>query len=126
MWTADSTQITADQTCWTADGYNGCGSYAGAGYPVIIYETLPEKTIKKVVKKVREYKEIEQTSVISQQAIDSIVDAMVGDWSQQDMLQKMDVYDLTEDMAIIAYETTIRHLITEDEDLAFLLILASM
>lgn len=24
MWTADSTQITADQTCWTADGYNGC------------------------------------------------------------------------------------------------------
>lgn len=24
MWTADSTQITADQTCWFADGFNGC------------------------------------------------------------------------------------------------------
>lgn len=24
MWTADSTQITADQTCWTADGSNNC------------------------------------------------------------------------------------------------------
>ena len=30
MWTADSTQITADQTCWTADGYNGCNM--GGGY----------------------------------------------------------------------------------------------
>lgn len=33
MWTADSTQITADQTCWTADGYNGCvnDSFGGGG-----------------------------------------------------------------------------------------------
>jgi len=24
LWTADSIEIRADQTCWTADGYNGC------------------------------------------------------------------------------------------------------
>ena len=28
-WTADSIQITADQTCWTADGYNGCLQQGG-------------------------------------------------------------------------------------------------
>lgn len=32
MWTADSTQITADQTCWTADGYNGCEGGASEEY----------------------------------------------------------------------------------------------
>ena len=38
MWTADSTQITADQICWTADGYNGCdvavdgGAGSGGSY----------------------------------------------------------------------------------------------
>lgn len=32
-WTADSTQITADQTCWTADGGNRClrGGVGGDG-----------------------------------------------------------------------------------------------
>ena len=31
MWTADSINITADQTCWTADGYDGCNVDSGAG-----------------------------------------------------------------------------------------------
>ena len=50
MWTADSVQITADQTCWTADGYNGCeitgggsGGGGGANPPQYISEELERK-----------------------------------------------------------------------------------
>ena len=28
-WTADSTEIRADQTCWTADGSNDCNDGGG-------------------------------------------------------------------------------------------------
>jgi len=31
MWTADSIDITADQICWTADGYDGCAATGGGG-----------------------------------------------------------------------------------------------
>ena len=31
MWTADSIDITADQLCWTADGYNGCDGFDWTG-----------------------------------------------------------------------------------------------
>ena len=32
MWSADSIEITADQTCWTADGYNNCSSSFSGGF----------------------------------------------------------------------------------------------
>lgn len=125
MWTWDSTQITHDQTCWTYDGYNGCGSYAGSGYPVIIYETLPAETVKTVVKKVKKYQKLEKKKEISPEAIEAIVEAMVDTWKQKDMQQKMETYNLTSERAIESYRQTIKLLINDD-DLSLIIILASI
>lgn len=127
MWTADSTQITADQTCWTADGYNGCdGGHAGSGYPVIIYETLPEKTLKTIVEKVKKYQEIEKQELISPEAIEAIAESMADTWKQEEMQGKMKLHGISQERAILSYKKTIESLINNEEDLVLILILASI
>jgi ASC-1-like (ASCH) protein len=97
--------------------------YAGAGHPVIIYETLPEKTVKRVVKKVKQYKEAKRK--IDKECIDAIVSSMVDTWSQKDMRAKMELYDISQEVAILSYKKTLERLINDD-DLALVLILASI
>jgi len=105
-----------------------CG--AGGGYPdiphnaVIIYETLPVDTVKKVVKKVRKYKQKTKEVQISPANVDAIVGTMVDVWSQKDMKAKMELHDISQELAILSYRATIRQLINDD-DLALILILAS-
>ena len=125
-WTADSIQITADQTWWTADGFNGCIERCGSGYPVnpvIIYETIPVETVKKVVKKVEAYKKEEK--VVSPEAINAITESMVEAWSTDEMRKMMELYDISREVALLSYRETLKRLIM-DEDLAFVLILASI
>ena len=123
MWTADSTQITADQTCWTADGYNGCDrSFGGSGYPVVIYETLPVKTLKTLERKVKKYQEKQE---LTPQAIEAIVETMADTWTQKDMKQKMELHGIDAPTAIESYKQTIKLLINDD-DLSLILILASI
>ncbi len=50
-WTADSTQITADQTCWTADGSNECeqeGTLLGGGGPGHYALELAEERLERI------------------------------------------------------------------------------
>ena len=51
MWTADSTQITADQTCWTADGYNGCADEYTPGFFTQNQSTAKKKKYRLAAKK---------------------------------------------------------------------------
>jgi hypothetical protein len=53
-WTADSTQITADQTCWTADGHDDCAVFEdgsksagpmGPGFFIFFQREIAEKTV---------------------------------------------------------------------------------
>lgn len=105
---------------------------AGSGHPagltdelynaVIIYESLPVKTVKKLVKKVRKYKEAKKE--LNPENINAIVESMVDTWPKQEMTQSMDEYQLDEELAILSYKATLSQFIFED-DLALILILAS-
>ena len=103
---------------------------AGGGYPeiphnaVIIYESLPEKTLEKVVDKVRKYKKKTKELQISPANVDAIVETMVDVWSQKDMKAKMELHDISQEIALLSYRATLKQLI-DDDDLALILILAS-
>lgn len=132
-WTWDSTKITFDQTCWTFDGANFCIDRGGSGYPAehtgprkSPYEFLDKvslRAVKEVAEKVEAYKE--EKREIDQEAIQAIVESMVDTWPQPEMRQAMDDNGFDEMEAIAAYKATIAKLIQE-EDLALLLILASV
>ena len=125
MWSWDSVDITFDQTCWTFDGSNNCAILAGAGYPVIIYETLPVKTVKNIRKKIVQYQKAEKTTEISKEAKEAIVSTMIDALSKKEIMDKMELFDISREIAIIRYRDTIKQLLNDD-DLAIILILASI
>ena len=119
----DSEERFFDEECWFFDNSNECEILAGAGYPVIIYETLPVKTVEKVVKKVEAFKEEEK--VVSKEAIEAITESMAQEWSKEEMRKMMELHDISQEIALLSYKATLRALIM-DEDLALILILASI
>lgn len=97
---------------------------AGAGYPVvIIYESLPKKTIRKITKKIKKPKD-KAYKKPSKEAIDKIVQALVKEWPKKELQEKMDFYDLTEEEAILSYEKTLLNLINDDLALLLIMVLA--
>ena len=104
----------------------------GGGYPdddiaELIYQELPQKTVKKLAKKVKKYQKaraLPQDKIISKESINAIVDTMVDTWPKYEMLEKMEKYNLDEYNAILAYKNTLKSLF--DDDLALILILASI
>ena len=70
MWTADSIDITADQTCWTADGYNGCDVDLGGGGGMDVSDT--EKTVSLIQKDFRKdtFNASLDAFLVKQEAID--------------------------------------------------------
>ncbi len=120
---ASSGTRLASEICWLASGYDGCFILAGAGYPVIIYETLPLETVKEVAEKVQIAKKEEKA--IPPEKLDAIIDEMVDKWAKKDMEQKMREFRQTKEAAIESYRQTLLMLIQEEE-LALILILASI
>jgi len=100
----------------------------GGGHPEdiiceLIYDEIPQKTVKKLAKKVEAYQKAENKPV-SAESINAIVETMVDTWPKAEMLEKMEKYDLSEYNAILAYKRTLTNLF--DDDLALILILASI
>jgi len=96
----------------------------GSGYPVVIvYDDLPVKTVKEVVKKVKKYKKAKRQ--IDPEAVQAIVESMVDKWPKYEMKAKMEDYGQTEELALLSYRETLRQIVVDD-DLAIIFILASL
>jgi len=104
----------------------------GSGYPtVIIYETLPTKTIKRIIRRVRRYKKTsgakdsKSPRPLSPEHVNAIVEALAEQWPKDEMQHQMQLYKIDERLALLSYKATLRQLINDD-DLALLLIFASI
>ena len=128
--TVDTDILRADELCWTADGLNCCLILkGGSGYPVptvIVYETVPKKTIQAIVEKASIYKKTKKNGELSKDAQHAIVEALVDTWETEDMIKKMAQYNYDKEQAMEVYRNTLYQLLREEEELALILILASV
>ena len=107
-WTADSTQITADQTCWTADGYNGCDLDLGGGGGMDVTDT-DKQTISLIQKDFRKdtFNASLDAFLVKQEAIDESFSKSAG-------IDKTDSMDIIRATTLARFDVLVES-IGEDE-----------
>lgn len=120
LWTADSIDITADQICWTADGYNGCDvddgiTGGGRTYNYPIPGTRREQRKKELEAKTA----LKKTEVLLEKAEDrkEVLEAKISADATKAQIAKLErSLSLLMDK-IEGYETRIQ-ILNEDEEMA--------
>lgn len=91
---------------------------------IIIYEEVPKKVVKKVIKRVKKARKEIKSKDVSKETIEKIVNSIVRELPKAEIEQKMALYSLSYDIAVLSYTNTLKLLIDDEE--AIVIILASI